>query len=44
LPLFGLLVLMCKNTLWGWPWPLRLVLHAGWMIISAGVLVVCLLS
>jgi hypothetical protein len=24
------------NTLRGWPWPLRLLLHAGWLV-SAGL-------
>jgi hypothetical protein len=36
LPLFGLLVLALTATLRGWPWPLRLLLHAGW-IFSAGM-------
>jgi hypothetical protein len=35
LPLFGLLVLALTSTLRGWPWPLRLLLHAGWLL-SAG--------
>jgi predicted Ser/Thr protein kinase len=36
LPLFGFLVLALTGTLRGWPWPLRLVLHAGWLC-SAGI-------
>jgi hypothetical protein len=32
LPLFGLLVLALTATRRGWPWPLRLVLHAGWLL------------
>jgi hypothetical protein len=39
LSLFGLLVLALTSTLRGWPWPLRLVLHAGWLL-SAGMLAV----
>jgi hypothetical protein len=31
LPLFGLPVLALTGTLRGWPWPLRLLLHAGWL-------------
>jgi hypothetical protein len=31
LPMFGLLVLALTATLRGWPWPLRLLLHAGWL-------------
>ena len=37
LPLFGLLVLALTSTVRGWPWPLRLVLHVGWLV-SAGML------
>jgi serine/threonine protein kinase len=37
LPLFGLLALALTCTLRGWPWPLRLLLHAGWLL-SAGML------
>jgi predicted Ser/Thr protein kinase len=36
LPMFGLLVLALTATLRGWPWPLRLLLHAGWLF-SAGM-------
>jgi hypothetical protein len=32
---FGLLVLALTGTLRGWPWPLRLVLHAGWLFSTA---------
>jgi hypothetical protein len=39
LPLFGLSVLALTGTLRGWPWPLRLLLHAGWLF-SAVILVV----
>jgi hypothetical protein len=31
IPLFGLSVLALTGTLRGWPWPLRLLLHAGWL-------------
>jgi hypothetical protein len=31
LPLFGLPVLALTGTLRGWPWPLRLLLHAAWL-------------
>jgi serine/threonine protein kinase len=34
---FGLLVLALTSTVRGWPWPLRLVLHVGWLV-SAGML------
>jgi predicted Ser/Thr protein kinase len=34
LPLFGLLVLALTSTLRGWPWPLRLLLHGGWLFIA----------
>jgi hypothetical protein len=33
----GLLALALTGTLRGWPWPLRLLLHAGWLL-SAGML------
>ncbi len=36
LPLFVLLGLALTGTLRGWPWPLRLPLHAGW-VFSAGM-------
>ena len=36
LPMFGLLVLALTASLRVWPWPLRLALHAGWML-SAGL-------
>jgi hypothetical protein len=36
--LFGLLLLALTSTVRGWPWPLRLVLHAGWLL-SVGMLV-----
>jgi hypothetical protein len=39
LPLFGLSVLGLTGTLRGWPWPLRLLLHAGWLF-SAVILTV----
>jgi hypothetical protein len=32
----GLLVLALTGTLRGWPWPLRLGLHAAWLL-SAGM-------
>ncbi len=32
---FGLLLLALTSTLRGWPWPLRLVLHAGWLFSAA---------
>jgi hypothetical protein len=35
LPMFGLLVLALTATRRGWPWPLRLVLHAGWVFGAA---------
>ena len=31
LSLFGLLLAALTGTLRGWPWPLRLLLHAGWL-------------
>jgi tRNA A-37 threonylcarbamoyl transferase component Bud32 len=34
---FGMLVLALIGTLRGWPWPLRLLLHAGWLF-STGML------
>jgi serine/threonine protein kinase len=37
LPLLGLLVLALTSTLRGWPWPLRLVLHAGWLCTVAAL-------
>jgi hypothetical protein len=37
LSLFGLLVLALTSTVRLWPWPIRLVLHAGWLV-SAGML------
>jgi tRNA A-37 threonylcarbamoyl transferase component Bud32 len=33
--LFGLLVLALTSTLRGWPWPVRLALHAGWLLSAA---------
>src|SRR5262249_61638160 len=36
-PAFGLLVLALTGVLRGWPWPLRLVLHAAWLA-GVGVL------
>jgi hypothetical protein len=39
LPLFGLLVLALTGVLRGWPWPLRLLLHAGWLASAALVAV-----
>jgi hypothetical protein len=39
LPLLGLLALALTGTLRGWPWPLRLLLHAGWLV-SGGLLAV----
>jgi hypothetical protein len=38
LPLVGLL-LGLTSTMRGWPWPLRLLLHVGWLYCT-GVLVV----
>ena len=35
LPMFGLLVLALAGTLRQWPRPLRLVLHAGWLLGAA---------
>jgi predicted Ser/Thr protein kinase len=32
LPVLGLLALAVRGTVRGWPWPLRLVLHAGWLL------------
>jgi serine/threonine protein kinase len=39
LPVLGLLALALAGTLRGWPWPLRLLLHAGWLF-AMGLLVV----
>jgi tRNA A-37 threonylcarbamoyl transferase component Bud32 len=39
LSLFGLLALALTSTLRGWVWPLRLVLHLGWLL-GLGLLVV----
>jgi serine/threonine protein kinase len=39
LPLFGLQVLALTGSFRGWPWRLRLLLHAGWLF-SAGMLTV----
>jgi hypothetical protein len=33
--MFGLLVLALTATLRGWPWPVRLLLHAGWLFSAA---------
>jgi hypothetical protein len=41
--LIGMLGLALTGTLRGWPWPYRLLLHAGWLV-SAGLLVVGWLS
>jgi hypothetical protein len=41
LPLAALLVLAILGTQRRWPWPVRLLLHAGW-IASEAVLVVLL--
>ena len=30
-PLLGFLALALTSSLRGWPWPLRLTLHAGWL-------------
>ena len=30
-PLYGFLALAFTGSLRGWPWPLRLALHAGWL-------------
>jgi hypothetical protein len=38
LPMLPLLVAALTSTLRGWPWPVRLVLHAGWLV-SMGLLV-----
>jgi hypothetical protein len=35
LSLFGLLVLALTSTMRGWPWPVRLALHAGWLFSAA---------
>jgi hypothetical protein len=35
LSLFGLLVLAMLGSLRGWPWPVRLLLHAGWLVCAA---------
>jgi hypothetical protein len=32
LPAFGLLAVALTGVLRGWPWPLRLVLHAAWLV------------
>jgi hypothetical protein len=40
---FGLLLLALTSTLRGWPWPLRLLLHAGW-VMSAVLLAIRLSS
>ena len=37
LALFGLLALGLTSTVRGWPWPLRLLIHVGW-VLSAGML------
>jgi hypothetical protein len=39
LPALGLLALALTGALRGWPWPLRLLLHAGWLFSSGVVLV-----
>jgi hypothetical protein len=39
LTLFGLLVLALTGVLRGWPWPVRLLLHAGWLASAAMVAV-----
>jgi hypothetical protein len=41
--LYGLLTLALTGTLRGWPWPLRLLLHAGWLF-GTGYLMVGWLS
>jgi hypothetical protein len=43
LPVFGLLLVALTSTLRSWPWPLRLLTHAGW-VTSAGLLAVRLAS
>jgi hypothetical protein len=35
LPMLGLLVLALTGALRGWPWPLRLLPHAGWLLAGA---------
>jgi hypothetical protein len=35
LPLFGLLVLALVGSVRGWPWPVRLLLQAGWLVFAA---------
>jgi hypothetical protein len=37
LPLLGLLALAVTSTLRGWSWPLRLLLHAGWLCNAAAL-------
>jgi hypothetical protein len=37
LALFGLLALGLTSTVRGWPWPVRLLIHVGW-VLSAGML------
>jgi hypothetical protein len=32
LPMFALLGLALTAALRGWPWPVRLLLHAGWVL------------
>jgi hypothetical protein len=39
LPLLGLLVLALTGVLRGWPWPVRLLLHAGWLASAVVVAV-----
>jgi hypothetical protein len=34
LPALGLVALALTSALRGWPWPLRLLLHAGWLFSS----------
>lgn len=33
-PIFVLVSLVLAGTLRGWPWPLRLLLHAGWLFCA----------
>src|SRR5262249_35235574 len=48
LPMLGLLALAVTGTWRGWPWPLRLLLHASWLLslillpvlLSKGVLTI----
>jgi serine/threonine-protein kinase len=35
LPIFGLLALALAGSWRGWPWPVRLGLHAGWVVSTA---------